>query len=321
MKQENKLTIVTEDMWEQVNEFNQEVAEQFLNQLHLSPHTLKQYRSGVRQFFWWTKKYAMNKPLHKLKARDALGYQNFLIKQGLGSAAIKFKRSVVSSMCGFVELYYEDDYPSFRNIFSRAIPSVPNTKINEKKPLTVDELQNLSDELERREDWQKLAYLWFTYSTGCRRSESAQVKKEVVGYEPAKEGANFYRTHPIRAKGRGLEGKVREFTFDERAMKYMKKWMEVRGEDDVEELFVSRRGSKIAPLQPAAFNDWCREVFAPIVGRRVHPHLFRSSRATNAAVHEGKDINQIAALLGHNDISTTQIYIVDDSKDDVSDLF
>ncbi len=73
----------------------------------------------------------------------------------------------------------------------------------------------------------RLLIFLYTYSTGCRREESRQLLKEAATYDryKDKEGNDkpFYMTHSIRAKGRGREGKVRKFTFDERAMEAMKK--------------------------------------------------------------------------------------------------
>lgn len=321
MKDIDKLPEVTEEEWKDVNPENKMIVEEFLQQGHLSPHTLKQYRSALRIFFRWVKDYCNNKPVFELKPRDALRYQNFLIDRDLSSSAIKFKRSAVSSLCGYIELYYSDEYPMFRNIYNKKIPNPAKSLRHEKKPLTVEEYEHLVKTLEERGEWQMLAYCWYTYITGCRRGESVQLLKEVVTYEKVK-GKNYYVTHNIRAKGKGREGKIRKFQFDDNAMNAIKNWLAVRGEDDCPYVFVKKtKDGKVRQLDPSAFNYWCSKVFAEIVGRRVHPHLFRSSRATNLVVHEKKNIAAAQALLGHNDPSTTQIYIVKDADDDIDAVF
>lgn len=320
------LAIVTDEMWKQVKTFNRQITEEFLEQQqHLSPQTLKQYRSGLRQFFWFVKERCGNKELHRLKPKDALLFQNYLINAELSSSAIKFKRSAVSSLCGYMEIYYDDVYPNFKNIYTRAIPTVPQNKIHKKEPLTPDEMVKLSDELEKRGEHQKLAYIWFTYITGCRRAEAAQLRKEVVTYEKYRDKKDnqkdYYVTHEIRAKGRGKAGKVRVFQFNDQAMYYLRRWIEIRGEDDCDAVFVYKRKGKVEPLKHSAFNDWCTDTFTEIVGRRVHPHLFRSSRATNLVVYEGKSLESAGALLGHNSTETTKIYVVKDDSDDIDDVF
>jgi integrase len=322
-----KLQEVTEQEWLQVNEFNRQITQEFLEQQHLSPHTLVQYSSAIKIFFNWVRLNCFNKSITELKPRDALRYQNFLIARGLSSSAVKLKRSAVSSLCGYIELYYSDDYQLFRNIYNKKIPNPAKANVHKKEPLTEEEFNNLVEELKRREEWQMVAYLLFTYVTGCRRAESAQLKRNAIDYKKVidpktKEEKNYFLTHDIRCKGRGTVGKVRRFPFDDVAMEALKKWDEVRGEDDCEFMFVKKqKDGKIHPLQPSAFNYWCQEIFSGIVGRRVHPHLLRSSRATNLALSENKSIDAIQSLLGHNSPDTTKIYIVKENEDEIDELF
>ena len=68
------------------------------------------------------------------------------------------------------------------------------------------------------------------------------------------------------------------------------------------------------------FNDWCSGLFTQIVGRRVHPHLLRESRATNLVVYEHRSAEVAQKLLGHNDVSTTKNhYIIRNDEIDESD--
>ena len=69
------------------------------------------------------------------------------------------------------------------------------------------------------------------------------------------------------------------------------------------------------------FNGWCKKVFEPIVERRVHPHIFRESRATSMVVEEEKDIRVAQKLLGHESSETTEIYVVRDGEDESDEAF
>ncbi|MFS0905809.1 tyrosine-type recombinase/integrase [Priestia aryabhattai] len=336
---QKKIEEVTDDFWDNVvSDTNRELIEAFLDQQHLSDATLKQYTSALKIFAKWVydfcfvKKDGEEKIIPELKPRDALKYQNWLISKGLSSSAIKFKRSAVSSLCNFIELYYNDEYPNFRNIYTKAVPTVAKNSVKEKVPLTMKEINKIAKELEKRQDWQKLAYLWFTYSSGCRREESRQLLVEVATYDKHvdKKGnaKDYYITHNIRAKGAGKEGKVRKFTFDQRAMDAIKKWVEYRSlqvnqtfGDTCPYLFVSKNKDDYRQVSPNTFNLWCKEFSKILGGKPVHPHLFRSSRATNAVVEEGKDIKAVQKLLGHNSSQTTEIYVVRDESDDLDDLY
>lgn len=330
-----KIEEVTDEFWEnEVDQTNKMLIEEFLQQQHLSPATLKQYESGLKIFAKWIHDFCIPKgdgkvKITDLKPRDALRYQNWLISKGLSPNAIKFKRSAVSSLCGYIEVYYGDEYKDFRNIFTKAIPNVTKSNIKEKQPLTMSEIEKLSNELYEREEWQKLAYLWFTYITGCRREESRQLLKEITTYPKAvdKKGnkKKYYLTHPIRAKGKGKEGKVRKFKVDERAMQAIKKWIDYRDtqveNDDCPFVFVSKTKDGYRQLSANTFNLWCQEFSKMLGGRPVHPHLFRSSRATNAVLEDGADIKSVQKLLGHNSSQTTEIYVVRDDADDDDELF
>lgn len=331
-----KIEEVTKDFWDnEVDAVNKMLIEEFLQQQHLSAQTLKQYESSLKIFAKWVNDFCIaprgeKKKIYDLKPRDALKYQNWLISKGLSPNAIKFKRSSVSSLCGYIEVFYSDEYPEFRNIFTKAIPNVAKSNVKEKQPLTTKEIETLIKELEKRKEWQKLAYVLFTYITGCRREEARQLLKEVITYskhldKKTNEEKPYYLTHVIRAKGKGKVGKERKFKFDDKAMEAIKKWIDYRAEQVEEDnclyVFASKTKGGYKQISPNTFNLWCEEFSEILGGRPVHPHLFRSSRATNAVIEDGKDIKAVQKLLGHNSSQTTEIYVVRDDVDDDDDLF
>ena len=331
----DRLPDVTEEQWQKVNEFNRNVTEEFLlESTQLSPKTLIQYKSSLRIFFFWVYGNCENISLLDFKSRDFLKYQNFLVRRGMSSSGVRMKRASVSSLNGYIITYYEDKYPLFKNFITKKISAPTKSDVHEKKPMNDEEWQLLLRTLEEREDWQKIAYLQFTYSTACRRAESRQLLKDVVncpliskekiiknpdGTEEIK-NALFYQTSDIRCKGKGSVGKVRKLQFSVDAMNAIKKWLEVRGEDDCLYVFISKYDG-IHQVSEGVFNDWCMNDFAKIVGRRVHPHQLREKRATDMVLYENKDIKSAQALLGHNASATTEIYVIRDGSEDVEDAF
>lgn len=339
MSKYKKIDEVTDDFWEnEVQKDNKYFINLFLQQGHLSPATRKQYESGSKIFAKWVHDNVLpigEAKITDLKPRHAMQYQDWLGSKGLSPNAVKFKRSVVSTLCNYIEGLYGEDFEHFRNIFTKAVTNVKKTNIKEKIPLTLEEIDIIANELTKRQDWQKLAYFWFSYSTGCRREEARQLLAEVSDYEIKKViikdkitkediEKSFYVTHRIRAKGGGKEGKPRTFTFDVRAMEAIKRWMNFRAvqakTDNCKYLFVSNTKDGYQQLSANSFNTWCEEFSKIIGGKPVHPHLFRSTRATHAK-DAGADIKDIQTLLGHESSQTTEIYIVQDNSDSLGNLY
>lgn len=326
---------ITDEEWKTFNKYNTDMVDDYLdNQADLSMKTLPAYKSGLRIFVKFIETNLNGKNITDVKKKEFQRYLNWLTKRGLSDSAIKFKKSCVSAFCNYVMMMYEEEIPTFRN-FTSGLKVVQTGYVHEKVPLTPDEYVALCKELEKREEWQKLAYLVFSYSTGCRRAEARQLLKEVVDY-PAKEKkikiidedgkeveaiSKQYLTHTIRCKGKSVVGKQRRLKYGEDAMHWLKKWVEVRGEDDCPYMFViEQKDGTTRQVGEGVFNDWCSGLFTEIVGRRVHPHLFRESRATNIVVYEHKSAEVAQKLLGHNDVSTTKNhYIIKTDDSDESD--
>lgn len=335
-----KLTQVTDEEFNQVNDFNKFILEDFLtNSVELSPKSRKSYRSNLKIWFSWLKENANNKSELDVKPLEYKRFQNWLVNRGCGSADINNKRAAISSLNGYIEIYYHDEYPTFRNFINKSIKRPPKTFVHEKEPLTKEEFNHLIQVLEEREEWQKIAYLEFCLSTGCRRAECRQLLKTIVDSNvivKSKQVTNeqgeivikeirYYQTHPIRCKGRAETGKVRKLHFSEKAMQAIKKWLDYRkelwGEDDCPYVFATRYNGEIKQVGETTFNSWCTNDFEKIVGRRVHPHLWRESAATQLVVEDGKDIESVKALLGHSSSQTTEIYVIRDEEDDIEDIF
>lgn len=329
---------ITDEMWAQVNKFNRDMVEDYLsNQTHLSNKSLIGYTSALRIYFWWVKENLNDKNCTEIKKKEFLRYLNWLTNRGLSECAIRFKKSSVSAFNKFIESYFEEEYPLFRNYVTSDMHVALTGKVHEKKPLTPEQIKYLCDELEKREEWEKLAYVLFSYSTGCRRAEARQLLKEVVDYEPIVKTVTIvdddgkeiqvesksYKTHQIRAKGRSRVGKVRQFLFGEDAMNAIKKWLEVRGEDDCPYVFVikQKNNGSVRQVAEGTFNGWCKGLFTEIMGQRIHPHLLRSSRATNLVVYDHRDLETAQKLLGHESSETTKIYVVKDDEKDAFEAF
>lgn len=329
---------VTNEMWQQVNEFNRNLVKEFMEyKVELSEQSKIQYISNLRIFFWWVHENLGDKNCIEIKKKEFVRYLNWLSSKGLSESAIKLKKSVVSSLCNYISEYYEDEYPTFRSFVTSSMKIIQTGYVHEKIPLTTEEYNKLCEKLEELEKWQILAWLKFSYSSGCRRGESRQLLKEVVTYPPiikeiditdengnkTKAKSISYKTHKIRCKGKGQVGKIRKLQFSEDAMQAMKKWLEVRGDDDCPYMFaVKGHEEKIHQVSEYTIGEWCSGLLTKLVGRRVHPHLLRESRATNIVVEEGKSIETAQKLLGHESSETTKKhYVIREDTEDADEAF
>lgn len=330
-----KSSDVTDELWETVNEFNRNMVQEFLDyKIELSEQSKIQYKSNLRIFFWWVHENLKDKDCVDIKKKEFVRYLNWLTNRGLSESAIKIKKSIVSSFCNYIVEYYEDEYPTFRSFVTSSMKVVKTGYVHEKQPLTPDEYEKLCNDLKELGEWQKLCWVMFSYRTGCRRAESRQLLKEVVNYPVTEKDityidekgveqtavSRFYTTHTIRCKGPSQIGKQRKLKFSEDVMEAIKKWLEVRGEDDCPYVFVTKNRDGVHQVSETTFNDWCSGLFTKLVGRRVHPHLFRESIATNLVVYDHKSSKVAQKLLGHESVETTEgHYIILDGESDESD--
>jgi integrase len=102
-------------------------------------------------------------------------------------------------------------------------------------------------------------------------------------------------------------------------MASLKKWLEIRGEDDCPYMFVTNYGGVVKQVSENTFNQWATRLFTPLLGRRFHPHALREARATVGVVEDGKSLESMQRLLGHKSSETTKTYVCIDNDLDPSD--
>lgn len=155
------------------------------------------------------------------------------------------------------------------------------------------------NELEKRD----LAILELLYSSGLRLAEIASLNLSHLDL-------NEQLVRVIDGKG----GKDRLVPVGQVALSAIKEWLLIRQEwlsaatvldQDSEALFISQKGGRLSDRQISRRVKRYAEQSG--VNINLHPHLLRHSMATHV-LESSQDIRLVQELLGHADISTTQVY-------------
>ena len=142
------------------------------------------------------------------------------------------------------------------------------------------------------------ACLELMYAAGLRASEVVSLKAAHLNFE-----AGF-----LRVIGKGEKERV--VPMGRSAQKSVKRYLELarprwvkNGAED--RLFVNRRGLKIS--RQTVWKIIKKNAKAAGLTKKIYPHILRHSFATHL-LENGADLRVVQELLGHSDISTTQIY-------------
>ena len=140
------------------------------------------------------------------------------------------------------------------------------------------------------------AILELLYSSGLRLAELTDLNVGDVDMQDA----------TVRVTGKGNKDRI--VPVGSRALQALSRWQVSRGtlaEADEPALFVSNRGTRLSRRSVQARVDhWARRQG---IDSKVYPHLFRHSFATHL-LESSHDLRGVQELLGHANISTTQVY-------------
>jgi integrase/recombinase XerC len=175
--------------------------------------------------------------------------------------------------------------------------SAPKKSRRLPRVLDIDEISHLlnipgDDALAKRDR----AILELFYSSGLRLSELT--------------GLNLHDLDLAEGSARviGKGNKQREVPVGKKARQALSEWLKVRGEllkGDTSAIFISKLGKRLSVRSiQSRIDHWSKQLG---LHQHVHPHMLRHSFASHMLESSG-DLRAVQELLGHADISTTQIY-------------
>ena len=256
----------------------------------LSPLTCKNYRRDLETLAAWCDKSGVAGWDH-LDSEHVRAYSASCFRKGLSARSIQ--RRLSASRTFFRYLIRE------KEVKKNPITSVSAPKGKKRLPGNLD-----ADRMARLLDIpgdgaivdRDRAILELLYSSGLRLAELTDLNIGDVDMHDA----------TVRVTGKGNKDRI--VPVGRHALKALRQWSITRGDlanAHEQAMFVSNRGTRISSRSvQARVKHWAK---TQGIDANVYPHLFRHSFATHM-LESSHDLRGVQELLGHANISTTQVY-------------
>jgi integrase/recombinase XerC len=272
-----------------------QLLEDFFTQLTVekraSKHTLDNYRRDIKQLTLFCTAKLINN-WHDLKPNDVRAHIAARHRQGISSKSLQRELSAIRSFYRFLlQKGLAENNPAQHVKAPKQARKLPKT-------LDVDQITGLLDAgtdsiLEIRD----LAMFELFYSSGLRLSELAALDLADLDLKD--------KSLMVK-KGKG--GKSRILPIGGKALTALDNWLQHRVKLTVaheQALFTTSRGTRLGQRSiELRLSLWCKKKG---VDEAVHPHMLRHSFASHL-LESSQDLRAVQELLGHSNISTTQIY-------------
>ncbi len=263
----------------------------FLNYLlvdkGLSNNTVKAYEADISSFFQWLDNEDLK---YKNLQEDHINqYISFLFQRKMRSSSVNRK---ISSIKSFYIFLVKRNFLKNSPLNDLVTPKQEKYLPESMSEAEVDKLLNSPDVANKIENRDK-AMIEMLYATGMRISELVNLKITDVDMKRC----------VVKVLGKG--SKERLVPFGETALDSLKSYLNNREQSSSKEIFLSNRGKKMTRV---AF--WQRVKVYLIrenLKNSISPHTLRHAFATHL-LNRGADLRSVQLLLGHSDLSTTQIY-------------
>lgn len=253
-----------------------------------SNNTIMSYENDLKKF-----DYHVQKQISTISKQDILDVLKKLNDENLSDASINHFISSVRSFYKFLVInkFVKENIMDF----------IASPKRNKHLPkvLSIEEINKLLNiPLNNAFDYRNKAILELMYATGLRVSELSELKVNDVNLNMA----------IVRTLGKG--SKERVIPLGDYALYYLKIYLndyrsQLLKRHLSDYLFLNNHGKKLS--RQGLFKIIQSLAHQQQINKEISPHTLRHSFATHL-LNGGADLRSIQELLGHSDISTTQIY-------------
>ena len=264
----------------------------FLNYLYiekgLSQNTVKAYEVDLLAFISWVTDNT-NTDVKNIKEDNINKYISYLFKTKLKSSSVNGKISSIKSFYLFlIKKNIINTSPISEVISPKQEKYLPSSMSEDE----VDKLLNSPDSNVKIEKRDK-AMIEMLYATGMRISELVNLKITDVDMQRC----------VVKVLGKG--SKERLIPFGEQAYEALNNYLSDRDKSSSKEVFLSNRRTKISRV--AFWHRIKHYIVRENLKQTISPHTLRHAFATHL-LNRGADLRSVQLLLGHSDLSTTQIY-------------
>ena len=254
----------------------------------LSKNTVEAYRNDLNEYLKWINLQQISD--YKLITEPQINdFIASLFKKNLKSTSVNRK---ISSLKAFYLFLVRK-----KKIQTTPLSEIITPKKEQHLPVSMseDEVERLlqSPNIELDIETRDKAMIEMLYATGMRISELINLK--IINTD--------IQRCVVKVIGKG--SKERLIPFGESALEALNNYLSIRKNSKSKEIFLSNRGTKLTRV---AF--WKRIKIYLIrsnLKSSISPHTLRHAFATHL-LNRGADLRSVQLLLGHSDLSTTQIY-------------
>ena len=255
-----------------------------------SEHTITSYSNDLLKFHNYLEDYYEGVIFHSIKSLHLRSYMVFLLEKKMAKSAVARKISAVKSLFKFLLKQQIVD--------SSPVNLIETPKLDKKLPsfLKEDEIINLINVIEFEDSFfglrDKLLITLF-YQTGVRLSEIIELKEDDVRMDDIKVLGKRNKERIIP-----LSGKVKNLITEYRKIKHLEF-------PNIKYFFIGDKGNKMyEKFVYRKVNYYLSMVSSK---QKRSPHILRHTFATHM-LNNGADLNAIKELLGHENLSATQVY-------------
>jgi len=267
---------------------------QFIDYLHFEKHLSANTQKNYRRDLLTVLEFLGNAQVshwRNVNSHQVRSYVAFRHRKGLAGSSIARELSALRRF--FSYLLRE------KKVTHNPVKGVPAPKTGRKLPHAPD-TEQMSQLLDSSNDdilsIRDQAMFELFYSSGLRLSELTGL--DILDLQLLQ--------NQVRVLGKG--NKQRDVPIGRKAVQALEKWLNIRGnlaKTTEQAVFVSQRGTRISQrMVEYRLKDWANQQGLAI---NLHPHMLRHAFASHLLESSG-DLRAVQELLGHADISTTQIY-------------
>ena len=322
--------IYTDEEYSHINIENKSIALDFLEeyqQRKMKASTIKQYENDLRIINIFVKRFCGNRNLLELGKRDFRKLSIWLSDDlKMSNARVNRVMSCCRSMLSYIEDSDEYEYDINQAQKIKGLPKEPVRIDEDSFFMNFDRIIKVKNKLLEMGEIQLALLHMMMFDSGARRNEIAQIKKHNL--------LNGNKTNLVVGK----RGKIFPLVYLDDTKELIKTWLDKRGEDNIESLWIVGNGDKKREASYEIIYDWVlriREVLSEIEGKQINifPHSYRHSRCE--CLLQGEDrrildkdglpkkfsLEQVQVYLHHSDPKTTLDYSKDHTDEIIDEMF